>query len=166
MRSVHSLRQRMIWLEPEPGFYIHAVSSSVPFAGPSHPRSAAPTSPFHLAASLTPLTSLQTIDLPRTSRHPRTASNATDSSAPPPSTLPLDDSALLASLALAYASYRLMSGSFHGAVVQGGRQELVKRLEGYWNGWLPSWKLESGEPGAFERTVAGKHDEGRRNKAL
>lgn len=90
------------------------------------------------------------------SKHSRVSSTATDSSAPPPATLPLDDNALLAALAHAYAQYRLEHGSLQGLAECEGRQVLADSLERWWTKRVARWKLESGEPGAFELTVGGE----------
>lgn len=130
----------MVWLEAEPGLFIHAVCRAV----------AALEAPPH---SLSP----QTIELPRPLRHARSASSATVTSlsAPTTYTTALEDDSLLASLSLGYREYRLRCGTLAGMLEAQGRGALVESLRGFWEDWVPKWSLGSGEGGAIERVIEG-----------
>lgn len=141
VRAVHSQRQRMVWLEAEPGLFIHAVSARLQACSGS---TSSPDSP-------------QTIELPRPTRHARTASSATVTSLSSPTIYSpaLEDDSLLASLSLGYREYRLRCGTLAGMLEAQGREVLVESLRGFWEEWVPKWSIASGEGGAIERVIQG-----------
>lgn len=149
VRSLHSLLQRMVWLEPEKGLFIHAVSSHLPSDG----------------GYLTSDDTLQAVTLPR-SRRARTASTATNASGGSAATVTsslnpgagqaLEDAALLASIAAGYRSFRLSHGGFRQMLEKdNGREILIATLDGFWAGWVKNWKVERDTSMAFERSVGG-----------
>ncbi|KAI5475330.1 hypothetical protein MNV49_001599 [Pseudohyphozyma bogoriensis] len=128
VRSVHSLKSRMVWLEPEPGLFIHA-SIALPRTRRTRAASNATT-----ASGV--------------------SSNST-ANASTPSPVMLDDAALLARLELGYRTFRLQFGSFGRLLKEGGREGLVECLEGFWGQWLLRWNVGRGTSDQVERVVGG-----------
>lgn len=139
LRSVHSLKQRMVWYEAEKGIFIHAVRPPSPSLGPLL------TSPF------------QSIELPRAPRHTREGSSATISSVSGATMgSGMNDASLLSSLECAYRMYKLHHGSILGPLQERGKEQVVRTLSVFWEDWVRKWEVER-VGGAFERVVGGTY---------
>lgn len=139
----------MVWLEAEPGYFVHAVRSRAIVAPPA---------PL-LKRCRSSLQASQTIALPRSPRHARGVSTATTSSGDTTEARPwLDDASLLAAMSSAYHDYRLLHGSLAGKVEHDGRDSLVEQLAPYWTAWTSKWSVEGGDPRAFEQVLHGTCD--------
>lgn len=130
VRSLHSLLQRMVWLEPEKGLFIHAAVT-LPRSRRARTASTATNASGGSAATVT-------------------------SSLNPGAGQALEDAALLASIAAGYRSFRLSHGGFRQMLEKdNGREILIATLDGFWAGWVKNWKVERDTSMAFERSVGG-----------
>ncbi|GAA5832422.1 hypothetical protein JCM11251_006449 [Rhodosporidiobolus azoricus] len=112
--AVHSSKRRMIWLEAEPGFFIHATVALPRSRRHSRRASSATTSSAASAGGV----------------------DAASSG--------LDDSVLLASLRQGYREYRLLRGSITGTLRREGKDVVKKEIEDFWHGWVEKWDLGGG----------------------
>ncbi|GAA6032183.1 hypothetical protein JCM8097_007112 [Rhodosporidiobolus ruineniae] len=113
--AVHSSRRRMVWVEPEPGFFFHATVA-LPRAHRHSRRASAAT----------------------------TSSAASTAGAAEPAFPGLDDDVLLASLRQGYREYRLRRGSISGLLEREGKASLLRDLEGFWRKWVGKWDIGGG----------------------
>ncbi|KAM0748984.1 hypothetical protein T439DRAFT_358121 [Meredithblackwellia eburnea MCA 4105] len=125
VQSVHSNKQRMIWLEPESGYFIHATIEL--------PR----TSRHSRAASAA------------------TVNSTMSTTTVPSSQAPLEDASLLASLEQAYRSFRLQNGSFESLIQKEGNEKARERLDVFWSSFSLRWNLQNEGAGSFERVLGG-----------
>ncbi|GAA5979143.1 hypothetical protein JCM5350_007081 [Sporobolomyces pararoseus] len=129
IRSVKSSKRRMVWFEPENGFFIHATISV-----PRHSNSK------------------------RHGREASTATTSSSRSFPSDGpSVPLDDQLLINSLKLAYQTYRLQNGSISRRLEREGKEETMTSLNEFWNEWATKWDLsnEITLEQAVQQVVAG-----------
>ncbi|GAA6003672.1 hypothetical protein JCM10207_003539 [Rhodosporidiobolus poonsookiae] len=124
--TVHSSRRRMVWIEPEEGYFVHATIAlpRSPSARPRHTRAAS-------AATI--------------------SSAASDPTSPSAPSAALNDEVLFAALRQAYGEYRLRRGSLAGAFEREGREGLRRRAEGFWRHWAAKWDVADG--GGLEKVL-------------
>lgn len=137
----------MVWVEAEPGYYVHAVRNSALFS------SSRPSLTAHALPS-------QSIALPRAGKHARRASSATTSSAASSAApaFSLDDDVLVAELRQAYREYRLRYGSLQGTLEKEGKDKLVQALAEYWTEWVERWEPgQGGTPSPIDRVLDGAY---------
>ncbi|KAK4051977.1 hypothetical protein OIO90_004507 [Microbotryomycetes sp. JL221] len=126
LKSVSSSRQRMIWIEPEPGWFIHATIE-LPHSANEHARGASNG----------------------------TSSSRGDASNLPTSHLMHDD-LLSADLLAAYREFRLTSGSLKSLANKHERSELRLVLKSWWDEWTSRWNLASSDSGTeFIKSLNG-----------
>lgn len=143
IRSVHSLKQRMIWLEAEPCIFLHAV----------------PSLAVILCWVYADLAEPQTVLLPRARRRTTsatTAASSTSSSAAASTSNalpPLEDAALTAMLKRAYRAWRL----HYRALGLHGRDDMQARMEEWWSKWVEGFasSIERGTMSCVPDVIGG-----------
>ncbi|KAM0786336.1 hypothetical protein ACM66B_001809 [Microbotryomycetes sp. NB124-2] len=134
LRSVHSNRQRMVWIEPEPDWFVHATiklpqSSN---ANETHDRAASTTSNSSKATT--------------TDGH-FVANNSSSSSSA------VHDEVLQAALAAGYHQFRLTHGRLARLASLHDRQSLRETLRVWWDKWTSHWNLMTADSVAFVNSI-------------
>jgi hypothetical protein len=114
----------MVWLQVEPGFYVHAVCVAN-FVRPDIPR-------------LTTTVLSQTVQLPKMARRNRSASTATaeSGSSGTAAVHPIEDEYLIAALSQSSRRFRLRHGTLARLLRREGKVILLQKLAAHWDRWL------------------------------
>ncbi|GAA5820563.1 hypothetical protein JCM10212_004843 [Sporobolomyces blumeae] len=127
IRSVKTSKRRMVWIEPEPGIFVHATVT-LPRVCRRHSR--------------------QTSTATNSSSRSIPVEGAT---------VPLDDQVLTSSLAYAYDAFRLEKGRITRCLAGKGKAETMEIVGNFWRGWIRNWDLAklASEARAIEQVLGG-----------